>query len=105
MKIGHNLIHFHKGFVSQEGLDGVTMDLDKVRKLSAKRNGYPSILPLSEHSLRLTRLLLIIGRKLYNNTTPNKAWKSLFCRTPAKILANKVYSSPILSVQDGKGEQ
>ena len=41
MKINHHLIHFHHGFVSQEGLNGVTLDLEKVRTIFRKENGLP----------------------------------------------------------------
>ena len=39
MKIDHHLLHFHHGFVSQEGLNGVTLDLEKVRTIFRKENG------------------------------------------------------------------
>ena len=34
MKIDPHLIHFLHGFVSQEGLNGVTLDLEKVQTIS-----------------------------------------------------------------------
>ena len=52
--------------------------------------------------LAIDRQLFHLHRKSYNNVTPAKIWKRLFCRQPADILANKVYSNPVAWAQDGK---
>ena len=39
MKIDRHLSHFHHGLVSQEGLSGATLDLEKVRTIFRKENG------------------------------------------------------------------
>ena len=89
MKINHNLIHFHQGFVSQEGLDEVTMELDKVRKKIRKENGLPKYVAFDRAfdrtnqtlvdnlkgkvigaGLAIGRQLFHLRRKMYNNTTP-----------------------------------
>ena len=119
MKIDQNLVNFHVGFVSKEGLEGVTMELNKVQKHLRKEEGLPKYVVVkrafamanqalvdnlkgqaigAEQAIRLK--LLHLCRKSYNNTTPH-IWKRLSCRLPDQILANKVYSSPALWVLTG----
>jgi hypothetical protein len=49
----------------------------------------------------LSRKLVHLRRRNYNNTTPANAWKLLFCRLPVNILKNKVYSKIVLWVRGG----
>ena len=111
-KIDHHLIHFHNKFVSQEGLNGVTLDLEKVRRRFRQENGLPKYVAFKRAfaltnqalvdnfkemangaGLVLERKLLHLTRKLYNDLTPAKTWKRLLCRQPTDILVNKVYSN------------
>ena len=119
--IDQHIIHFHTAMLSERRLDGETVDLERVRKRFrvenglAKYVGFKRVLALTNRALvddlkkmgnganlAMEQKLLHLHRKSYNNSTPSRLWKRLFGCLPAEILRNKVYSSPIAWINDGK---
>ena len=118
-EMDHELKHFSACYTSNYGLTGA-LDVKKFVKHCRRNEGLVKYIMfkrafsmtnqslvenLKKHGTGITnalhRKLVHLRRRSYNNTTPANAWKLLFCRLPATILKNRVYSNTMMWWRDG----